>query len=85
MGSELDAEPLHLRDELGRSEVLGAVEDHVLQKVRQSPLVIGFHQGASSDVKADRELARRLGIGIDDVFEAIIHRAEDGIGIGLEI
>jgi len=44
MGAEGDAEPLHARDDFRGGEVLGAVEDHVLEEVCEAALVFLLHE-----------------------------------------
>ena len=61
MGAKGDTKPLHLWNEFaGIGEVLGAVKDHVLEKVSDSTLIIALHQGSGGDVQPHANSSRRL-------------------------
>lgn len=82
MGPEGDSESLHATEQvLHIGEILTAVEDHVLEEVSDSALVIGFVERSGSDVKAHRDPSGRFDILADGIAHAVGQGSETDLGI----
>ena len=69
--AEARADGLEKRHQLTRLEVLGAVERHVLEKVREPALVVVFLQRANVDRQSHRHALLRPLVLADEIADAI--------------
>ena len=77
VGAEAHAERLDERHELLLGKVLGAVEGHVLDEVREPALVVVFENRAGVDDEPELGALLRLLVGADVVVQAV-RRAAPG-------
>jgi hypothetical protein len=82
---EAHAKALEIFHHLASSEVLGAIERHVLQEVRHALLVVGLHHRTHIDVKPHTRPPRRLGIRQNHVAQAIVQTTKRGLGLRLQV
>ncbi len=72
-------------DHLPFGDIRRTLEGHVLEKMRQTLLVVVFVERTGANAKTDRCLSGRRGIAHDRKPHSIGERAEMDIGVGLEI
>ena len=72
-------------DHLALGHVFGAIKGHVLKKMRQALLGIGFHERSRIESEADRGLAGGGGVFAQGIAHAIVQRAEPHFGVWTDI
>jgi hypothetical protein len=84
VGAKARTEAAQYSNQLVFRELLGAVEQHVLEKVRTAALVLGLERCASIDRQPHLDTRARIVVLSDEVPQAVVERARDDRRVDLE-